>query len=323
MIKFNNAEDRFISFQKSKMVEAVIGKGFDWSADKQHVCTCFDLLVANQKNPANGWYKRIANFAKHAVPAESWVSRIEQIMAMSKNSRFNNTESNFTILYGDVFGKIKWEEYCSKQAISNSYIYKKEKHGWTKDEFAVYNKSRAVTLINMIGRYGEDVGLAKWQAYCDRQRDTCSLAYFKKKWGEITGSIKYHNWMKLWLSSGEAEAQALLAVQQVFPDKIFDTQIRLRKSGQEDCRFGFFYDFGCIPEKKLIEYNGSFWHADPRQYAPDFILPSKMTAKDKWVQDMEKISVALEQGYSVFTIWEYDWINNHNEVISNLKDWWV
>lgn len=60
----------------------------------------------------------------------------------------------FIIRHGDVKGLLLWNEYRKIQAYTNSYEYKKEKYGMTIEEFTRYNKSRAVTLDNMINRHG-------------------------------------------------------------------------------------------------------------------------------------------------------------------------
>jgi hypothetical protein len=45
------------------------------------------------------------------------------------------TEKNLIKKWGEEKGKIKWKEYCEKQSISNTFEYKKEKYGWSKEEF--------------------------------------------------------------------------------------------------------------------------------------------------------------------------------------------
>ena len=68
--------------------------------------------------------------------------------------------------WGVELGKQKWQEYKNKQAEKNKFEYKQNKFGWTKEKFDEFNKSRAVTLKNMINRYGQEIGNEKWKTYC-------------------------------------------------------------------------------------------------------------------------------------------------------------
>jgi len=52
----------------------------------------------------------------------------------------------------------------------------------------------------------------------------------------------------------------------------------------------------------LIEFNGTFWHRDPRFY-------NEEEGKIYWDKDKEKIDNAVNSGYDVKTIWQYDWEN--------------
>lgn len=52
--------------------------------------------------------------------------------------------------YGYDEGNKRWESYKHKQAISNSFEYKKNKYNWTFNDFKNFNKSRAVTKDNLI-----------------------------------------------------------------------------------------------------------------------------------------------------------------------------
>lgn len=71
---------------------------------------------------------------------------------------------------------------CDKQAYSNSLEYKQIKHGWTKEQFDTYNKSRATTKKSLIEKYGEQEGTQKWKEYCNKQSYAgCKLEYFIEK----------------------------------------------------------------------------------------------------------------------------------------------
>jgi hypothetical protein len=232
------------------------------------------------------------------------------------------TLENLVQKYGPVEGVDRFAQYKNKQAYSNSFEYKKQKFDWTAEQYDAFNKSRAITLPNIIKKYGEVEGLVKWQEYCEKQRKSCTLDHFVTKWGKDEGSRKYHNWMKKWVSNGKTEKNILIKLQAVIDDPI-STQIRLCKNNQSDKRFGYFYDYGNIDKKKLIEFNGTHWHADPRVYEKDSILPRiNKTAGDIWAKDLVKLNCALDQNYQIYTIWEEDWKKNESTILKEVRAWW-
>ncbi len=71
-----------------------------------------------------------------------------------------------------------------------------------------------------------------------------------------------------------------------------------------------------LPEKnKAIEFNGTYYHADPRFYQPNdlvrFIKKEKI-AKDVWQYDEKKAQKCKEKGIQLLIVWEDDW-NKDNE----------
>ena len=52
------------------------------------------------------------------------------------------TLENMIRKYGDVEGEVKWYQYKEKQAYSNTFEYKRDKHGWDIEKYESYNKKR-------------------------------------------------------------------------------------------------------------------------------------------------------------------------------------
>jgi hypothetical protein len=51
------------------------------------------------------------------------------------------TQENLIKKHGESKGIEKWLNYCSKQSETNTFQYKKEKYGWSKEKFDEYIKS--------------------------------------------------------------------------------------------------------------------------------------------------------------------------------------
>lgn len=68
-----------------------------------------------------------------------------------------------------------------------------------------------------------------------------------------------------------------------------------------------YYDFKI--DNYLIELNGDFWHANPKKYVADDLLPmpkNKIKASDIWERDALKRKIAQDNGYTFITLWECD-----------------
>lgn len=74
-----------------------------------------------------------------------------------------------------------------------------------------------------------------------------------------------------------------------------------------------------ISEKKIaIEFNGDYWHMNPKLYSKsDYNSNLKMTANEKWEYDKLKYDECCSLGIELIVIWEYDW-NHNKESIKNM-----
>lgn len=264
------------------------------------------------------------------------------------------TLENLIKKYGEYEGKQKWDQYRKKQANSNTFDYKLEKHGWTKTQFDQYNKSRAITLTNLIKKYGEDEGLERYEAYCKRQQYTTSIEHFIEKYGEDEGQKKWYQFYNDRAKSNDIsfimekyditfnEAEKLLSERYQRPSFIstkekkfvdhFSSTISKNVYAYNNRQFciwseelstPLFYDITSTERKKIIEYNGDYWHCNPSRYNSDFYhKQSKCTATEIWKRDALKIDAAKNRGFEVFTIWETEYDANPDQVIENILKWW-
>lgn len=80
------------------------------------------------------------------------------------------------------------------------------------------------------------------------------------------------------------------------------------------------YDFCDRDNKKIIEFNGDIYHANPSIYKEtDRPNPFRqnLTSKMMWDKDIIKKQVAEEKGFKVLIIWENDYKNDPDKVIED------
>jgi hypothetical protein len=79
------------------------------------------------------------------------------------------------------------------------------------------------------------------------------------------------------------------------------------------------YDFSY--SKKIIEFNGDFWHAHPNIFNAEDVIPVlNVTALEKWNYDKEKIKLAEFYGYEVLVVWESEYRKDPDTVVQKCID---
>ena len=272
------------------------------------------------------------------------------------SSRYDSASlESFIKHHGEEAGRQKYEDYVAFQSAKNTFEYKRDHKGWTKEQFDEYNKSRAVTLENLQKRYGREDGRKRFNAYCKLQAYAgCALEYFQELYGEEEGKRKYlelnkqkgktiENFINKY---GETEGREKWKVWHEYvkkhlefmrkrivklpysnvSQKLFnEIMVRLDETKIQACHFAthnnetriqlpngqiVFSDFTL--DKKIIEFNGDYWHRNPELYIDDLITED---AESIWERDKTRIRGLEELGYSVLVVWELDYRRNPEEVI--------
>ena len=249
------------------------------------------------------------------------------------------TKESMIRKWGEDLGKQKWKEYCNKQAITNTFEYKQEKYGWDKETFDKFNASRAITKENLIKKYGENIGLIKWNDYVNKQKITKSFEYmvnkfgydnalkinkskaitlynFIKKYGKVLGEQKYKNIINNH-NFYSHKSQKLFNELDKYLSKKYTTYYAT-KNHEYFFKINDKYIFVDYFIKELnicIEFNGSVFHGESRLYEDDEQCNpfSNMTAKE--IRDKDNIRYSLlKKLYNVdtYVIWELDYNENFN-----------
>jgi len=78
----------------------------------------------------------------------------------------------------------------------------------------------------------------------------------------------------------------------------------------------FELDFYCPNINFAIEFQGTYWHMDPRKYNEHDINKCKGSAQKIWERDARKSKLCKEKEIDLMIIWELDW-NSKKEEIKN------
>jgi hypothetical protein len=159
----------------------------------------------------------------------------------------------------------------------------------------------------------------------DRQT-TFSLEKCIKKYGEEAGTKIFNKRQTKWKKSlqenfereGDGRSPSSKFANAIIKELCSYLSIEIPKKEKwikcKETNKAYSYDF--TYKKKIIEFNGDYWHCNPNLYEANFYNKNKMlTAKEIWQYDQLKNNLAKSHGYEVLVIWETEWIKDPKQCI--------
>lgn len=257
----------------------------------------------------------------------------EDVAARLRSNTVAVTLESMIRKHGEEEGRKRWEHYCNAQSISNTFEYKQEKYGWTRKEFDKFNKSRAVTLVNLQKKYGKEEGKRRFEEYCARQSYTNSLDYMIEAYGEKEGTKKFEAFCKARVNFNNGasyESQRLFDVicsklneHNIDTSKIYYSSLdRVEKYAfNRNAGVGYYLDYYDENNNIAIEFQGDYWHANPLFCKPEDVNYVKhMTSKEIWECDNQKEAFFKSEfpGITYIRVWEHDFNTKPIEVLNDI-----
>jgi hypothetical protein len=308
-----------INFPSSRSFREIDGQKFYLSVCQECLAKEFPEYNSMNKSRVFNVMSKITQFA-FDVP-DSEVKKFTQKTSM--------TLDNLIKKYGEEEGRQRWAKYCDLQALTNKFEYKKEKYGWNESEFREFNKSRSVTLKNMIKRYGEEEGKKAFDEYVKKQRvNGKTLEWFVEKLGEDEGKIKFKEISLGKAKGGPAAGSSYSKVSQEFLIKldsylggIYKTYFATKNEEKifyiDPIQKCYILDYFIEDLNVSVEFHGDYFHANPKKYGPDHEFPKlvkenrPIKAKELWEKDQKKYDLLKEhKGIKTIVVWEDDYYRN-------------
>jgi len=180
-----------------------------------------------------------------------------------------------------------------KKLSSNRSIEYWLMRGYTREDAIkkISNLQSTFTYEKCVEKYGETEG--------------------KKIWGR-----RQNKWIKSLSASGlksgfsKISQDLFIRLYSVFPEILFgNNEIQLTVN-----EYSYIIDCIHCEKKKIIEFYGNYWHANPTRFNENDLIHRKI-AKDIWKKDARKINDLNQLGYDVLIVWESDFKNNPEETI--------
>lgn len=213
-----------------------------------------------------------------------------------RNSKILNTEENLILKYGETLGKDKYEKFKCNISYSNSLEGKIERYGLIEgsEKYNTNIKKKSMSLENFKRIYGEIEGIKRYELFKENRNNP-------KQYSKISQKLFWILYKTL-----------------VQKDHIYFGELNKEFNKGNNMR-SFYYDFVDTKNKKIIEFNGDKFHANPQKYKENDI-PLKhinKTARELWDYDLLKHNLIKSYGYTILVIWESDFMRNEENIISN------
>jgi hypothetical protein len=225
--------------------------------------------------------------------------------------------------------------YTEEDAILKSKEVMKEIHQKTSKKLTSNPEKYASKYPTKVEYYldkGYDLETAKNEI--SKIQNRFSLQGCIEKWGEELGremwKKRQDKWMKSLTENGNLKGGYSKISQDLF-NKIIDIY---NKKDLEEVYFWqknkefyiksdkkiYLYDFTDLKNKKIIEYNGDQYHANPLIYSPTsmphpYHKSNNFTSEKIWENDKIKIETAKKEGFDVLIVWDSEYKKNPKQII--------
>jgi very-short-patch-repair endonuclease len=207
-----------------------------------------------------------------------------------------------------------------------------EKEGKIRHEN--FKKTVGSSIDNFIKRYGEKEGKIRHENF-RKSAGWSSLKSLIDKYGEEDSKLKYQEVCKMNGKSWKGKNQSQIRQTVSKAEKQFFEELQILLSDYlfiEQKRFYFdetsstiFVDVYIKELNLIIEYNGSYWHADPRYHHNidenhRLFNQHGMTLKEKQLSDKSRYENLLKRGFNVMVVWSYDIKKNRLLLLKEISD---
>lgn len=179
------------------------------------------------------------------------------------------------------------------------------------------NRQNVNSLNSFINRYGEELGATKYYETNKKIGFANTIEYYINKYGEIDGPIKYikkysmtHPFTSVESINYFIPLYKYLRINGLTKADIYWGITGAKEYYLSDTSTIFFYDFTIPKLRKIIEYNGTAFHPNPKwpiDKLNNWSCPfSKLSANDKLRIDEIKCNLAKTRGFDIISIWNDD-----------------
>lgn len=229
--------------------------------------------------------------------------------------------------YLDEFGD-KGHEICREIKDTQSLAAVVKRYGREKGLEIYHNRCEKLrgTVIEKIKKRYPDTWKKEYEQYL-ANRFIPTKDNFIKRYGTVIGIEKYEDYLVKSANSYRRNSVSLVStelfdqVKLIVPDltNYGKKELTILLTPGERINYNRVYlKADCEYNKKIIEFNGDAFHANPKIYkANDKPHPflKDLSAKEIWENDLNKKQILESRGYQVMYVWGSDYAANKSGII--------
>lgn len=296
---------------------------------------------------------------KNMLCVEYWIDRgFSEESAKQKISQMQSERSNKNKNYRKkpkhidrdplFYRERSWQciEYWIKRGYSEEdgikFISEKQKElterriKKQKENLEEYNTKSNIKNI----KYWTSRGYSEDEArnIISESQKTFSLETCIKKYGVEQGTAIFKERQSKWQKSLSANKNMRSGYSKISQD-LFDILLQYYENDKKDYIFyatknkeyaiynenisrSTLFDFTDLEQKKVIEFQGDTYHANPKKYKAEdhpHAYHHELTAADIWEKDKQKRIAAEQNGFDVFYVWESDYKKDKYNIINQCR----
>lgn len=228
------------------------------------------------------------------------------------NANRASTKENFIKRYGEEEGVRRWESYCA------------------------YESYAGCTLIWFINKLGKEEGTKEYIRVCDAKLAMKPYSDVSQKMFEEIDKVLGEYAIESYWAKKNYEFELRLPIDikyiMMLPKEQlksidtsygFDLQQAIcsmttdKNEAKQIAVMTFRPDYWL--HYKIIEFNGDFWHANPKIYNENDMLPrpgnTYESAKDIWERDKTRYERFMLCGFKVHVVWESDYVDDPERTV--------
>ena len=218
--------------------------------------------------------------------------------------------------YGEEEGEIRFQKWKNGCLSSEENFIKRHGEKLGKQKWQEFKDKSKQTKTNFIKRHGEKLGAEKYESYCKKSANTKEnfirvhgLEEGTKRWNNYKNSNAGYNASKQSLDFFEPLTKHLI-------NKGIDSE-DIWFGGNDSIEFKietkdklYSYDYTILSKKIIIEFNGNHVHPSKELLGENWndwkCAWTGESADEKHSQDMKKLKIAENEGFTVIEIWDYE-----------------
>ena len=282
------------------------------------------------------WYGRLYKTGIDEIPATfttasdyfTYLFDVDKDLLFKQKQKIRTASiEHYIKKYGEKEGLKQYKKMCARQGYTASTKYFVEEKGMAEEQAKEYHASRATTLENYIKRYGKEDGLLRWNKYCAREAYAGnSLMYYIEKYGEVDGKQKFEEMIAKKMfkmkSYSDVSQELFKMIDEYLGDYSVSSRWELKNHEFELFiqmpGYKYLTKVDYFLNNKIIEFNGTYWHADPRRYKSGDVQhrhKEQILVDDIWNCDKNKQDRLRCLGYDVYVVWEDDYYSDQHATI--------